>query len=829
MQAAGHSPRVPLFSVALLSVCVLAYEILLMRLFSIIQWHHFAYMVISLALLGYGVSGTLVTLLRTRLLARFPAVYTGCIGAFALSAVFCFLLAQQVPFNPELVLWDLRQPLWLLVLYLLLALPFLCAATAIALALMQHSVAIGRVYAADLAGAGLGGLLVIGLLFLVTPLQALTAIGLLALLAAVLGARETGLADGRRARALLGVAAVVLVGGGLGSTLQISPYKGLSQTLLIPGARVVEQRSGPLGLLSVVESTQVPLRHAPGLSLLATQEPPPQLGVFTDGDGMTAITHDSGERAALAWLDQTTSALPYHLRDIEHALILGAGTGADVLQAEYHAVPRISAVELNPQVRALVRDRFADYAGQLYRRVSVHVDEARGFVAGSHAHYDLINIALLDAFGAAAAGLYALNESYLYTIEALQDYLDHLAPGGYLSVTRWVTLPPRDTLKLFATALDALEQRGVTEPAGHLALIRSWQTATLLVKNAPFTADEITHLRDFVQRRGFDVAWYPGMPAAEANRVNRLREPYFHDAALRLAGAGRERFLADYKYELTPATDSRPYFFHFFRWRSLPELLALRGQGGMPLLEWGYLVLVATLVQALLASVVLILVPLLALRRGTRRDVPGRAGRGRVLVYFTAIGLAFLFIEMAFIQRFTLLLHHPLYAVATTLTGFLLFAGLGSRWSQRWSARHRQARGIVLAVAGIAVISLAWLVLLHAWPAALTGWPLPARVLLALAMIAPLAFCMGLPFPLGLARVAERDPGQLAWAWGVNGCASVISAVLATLLAIHFGFGTVVVLAVLLYGVAALSIPGAAGTAEAGNREGRPCHAGTAR
>ncbi|MDH5469943.1 MAG: SAM-dependent methyltransferase, partial [Gammaproteobacteria bacterium] len=310
------------------------------------------------------------------------------------------------------------------------------------------------------------------------------------------------------------------------------------------------------------------------------------------------------------------------------------------------------------------------------------------------------------------------------------------------------------------------------------------------------------------QQWGFDVAWYPGMPAAEANRVNRLREAYFHQAAVRLAGAGRQQYLQDYKYALQPATDSRPYFFHFFKWNALPEMLALRGQGGMPLLEWGYLVLVATLVQALLASVVLILVPLLVLRRGERRGDASRPGRGRVFVYFAAIGLAFLFIEMAFIQRFTLLLHHPLYAVATTLTGFLVFAGLGSRWSQRWSRQQRQARGIALAAAGIAAISLAWLVLLHTWPDTLTGWPLPVKVMLTLGMIAPLAFCMGLPFPLGLSRLAELSPDYLPWAWGVNGCASVISAVLATLLAVHFGFTTVILLAVVLYGIAALAVPG---------------------
>ncbi|MGD2112517.1 MAG: SAM-dependent methyltransferase [Gammaproteobacteria bacterium] len=808
---APGTARIPLISVALLSVSVLAYEILLMRLFSIIQWHHFAYMVISLALLGYGVSGTLVTLLRARLLARFAAVYTGCIGAFALTAVYCYLAAQQVPFNAELVLWDARQPAWLMLLYLLLATPFLFAATALALALMRYSDAIGRVYAFDLAGAGLGGLVVIGLLFLVTPLQALTVIGLLALLAAAIGARETGLADGRRLRALLGVAALVVVGAGVNSELHFTPYKGLSQALLVPGTRIVDERSSPLGLLSVVESTQLPLRHAPGLSLLATQEPPPQLGVFTDGDGMTAITRDTGERAALAWLDQTTSALPYHLRDIGHALILGAGTGADLLQADYHGVPRITAVELNPQVIALVRDTYADFAGHFYQRVAVHVEEARGFVAGSDARYDLINIALLDAFSAAAAGLYALNESYLYTVEALEDYLAHLQPDGYLSITRWVTLPPRDTLKLFATALDALDRRGVARPAEHLLLIRSWQTATLLVKNEPYTAAEIARMQEFVQRWGFDTAWYPGMEPQAANRVNRLREPYFYQAAQRLAGDEREEYLRDYKYALQPATDNRPYFFHYFKWRVLPELLALRGQGGMPLLEWGYLVLVATLVQALLASVVLILVPLLALRRRVRHGAAVSAGRGRMLVYFTAIGLAFLFVEIAFIQRFTLLLHHPLYAVATTLTGFLVFAGLGSYWSQRWSRRRQQARGVARAVAGIAGISLAYLMLLHALPATVTGWPLPAKVTLALGMIAPLAFCMGLPFPLGLSRLAEQAPEYLPWAWGVNGCASVISAVLATLLAIHLGFSAVILLAVLLYGIAALAVPGAGG------------------
>ncbi|MGF1644216.1 MAG: SAM-dependent methyltransferase [Thiotrichales bacterium] len=790
--------RAPIVSVALLSIAVLAYEILLMRLFAIIQWHHFAHMVISLALLGFGISGTVVTLLRERLLARFAWSFHGCIVLFAVSALGSFLVAQRLPFNPEMVLWEVRQPLWLLAQYLLLALPFVFAATAIVLAMTRYPTALNRIYAFDLVGAGLGGLVAIGLLFVLMPLQALTVVVLLGLFAALVAAVETGAVSRPGRLAWVGVAALVLLWLGFASEPRISPYKGLSQTLLIPGAEVVATHSSPLGLLTVVANTHNPFRHAPGLSLFATQAPPEQLVVFHDGDGMTAITRDSGDPARLAWVAQTTSALAYQLRAIEHALILGAGSGGDLLQAVHLGVPRITAVELDPRIVALVRDDHAAFAGRLYDRVNIHIGEARGYVARSQDRYDLIQLALLDAFGAAAAGLYALNESYLYTREAFDKYLARLQPGGYLSITRWVKLPPRDTLKLVATALEALERRGVAEPSAHLVLIRSWQTATLLVKNEPFNAEEITRMQAFVREWGFDLAWYPGMSAAEANRVNRLREPYFFDAVRRLAGPERAAFLRDYKYALDPATDDRPYFFHFFKWRVLPEILALRGQGGMPLLEWGYLVLVATLIQALVASAVLILLPLRLLRR-RRQGTRAAVHRGRVFGYFATVGLAFLFIEIAFIQRFTLLLHHPLYSIATTLSGFLVFAGLGSFASQRWARSDRRRRAVIVAIAGIAIFALAWLALFQTWPAAIIGWPLPAKIALVLALIAPLAFCMGFPFPLGLSLLGERAPEYLPWAWGVNGCASVVSAVLATLLAIHFGFTFVVLLAVGLY------------------------------
>jgi SAM-dependent methyltransferase len=288
------------------------------------------------------------------------------------------------------------------------------------------------------------------------------------------------------------------------------------------------------------------------------------------------LTRYDGRREPLAHLDQLTSALPFHLLARPRVLVLGAGAGADVLQALYHDARSIDAVELNAQVVDLVERRFADFSGAPYSApgVRIHVGEARGFVASHRDRFDVIQVALLDAFGASSAGLYALSESYLYTVEALGEYLQHLAPGGVLAITRWVDLPPRDILKLFATAVLALERNGA-QPAQQLALIRGWKTATLLVKNGPLSAADVAALREFCRARSFDVEYFPGIEAAETNRYNVLDQPDFHEGALALLGRDREAFIERYKFNITPATDDRPYFFHHFKWRTLPELLAL--------------------------------------------------------------------------------------------------------------------------------------------------------------------------------------------------------------------------------------------------------------
>jgi hypothetical protein len=793
-------------AISILAGAAVAHEILLVRLFSILLWHHYAYMIISVALLGIGASGTALAATRGALTSsRFTMVFVGCAVLFAISTVGGFALAQRVVFNPLEVIWDLNQQLYLARTYLLLTLPFFAAGAAIGLAFIHLREQIAAIYRADLLGAGAGALLILALLYVLPPQDCLRVISGLGFVAAALAAWASSapcLAAGFAALAVISPVAWPV------SWLQLQPsqYKGLSVALTAPGTQVLTQRSSPLGLLTVVESLAIPLRYAPGLSLGATTEPPPQLGVFTDAEALTVITRFTGDKSGLAYLDQQTAALPYQLLERPDTLILGAGGGADVLRALYHDAKSIDALELNPDLVDLVRGPLSAFAGRIYDRedVTLHIAEARSFVEASEQRWDLIQLALLDSFTSAAAGVQALGESPLYTVEALQAYHRHLAPGGLLAITRWLLAPPRDPIKLFATAVLTLERMGASSPGDQLAMIHSWNTTTLLIKNGQFDAAEIAVIRAFANTRSFDVAWYPGMPEVEANRYNRLAEPYLYRAAVALLGPQREQFLEDYKFYITPATDDRPYFFRSFKWALLPELMAQRAQGGLSQADAGYLVVIATLVQSVLASLVLILLPLAILRAEHQHPKHGGVARWQVALYFLFLGFGFIFIEISFIQRFTLFLGHPLTAIGVVLAAFLVFAGLGSGIAAQLTRRHRIA--IAIATAGIIVLAGTYMIILPILLPALITWPPFAKTAITLVLIAPLGFAMGLPFPLGLERVAAEAPDLVPWAWGINGCASVVGAVLASILAMHIGLTLVVCLALGLYAIAALTL-----------------------
>jgi hypothetical protein len=787
-----------LCAVALTSACALASEILLMRLLSIIQWHHFAYVIISLALLGYGASGTLITLIKDFARRQFARLFPATCLAFGASLTGGFWLAQTIAFNPLELLWDPNQWLRLMAVYCILLWPFLFAASATCLALIRFGAYASRIYAFDLVGAASGALGVVVLLKLFFPWTVLSLIAAATWLAAALAWFGLGLSP--RIGAL-----VILAAAGLWAVeandlpLQLSPYKPLSQALAVMGSKIVRQRSGPLGLLTVVENPKVPFRHAPGLSLMNPKEIPPQLAVFTDGEGPSVITRFDGRPEPLAFLDQMPSALPYHLLVRPRVLVLGAGGGMEVLQALYHQAESVDAVELDPNQVALVKEDFADFSGRLYQlpQVRLYLSEARGFVTASSKRYDLIQMALLDAFNIASSGLHALSETYLYTVEGLATYLSHLTPKGILAITRWTRTPPREELKLFATAVAALGQLGIQDPGRHLIWIRSWNTITLIAKLSPVTTQEIDTVRKFCRERGFDPAYFQGMRPEEGNLFHRLPEDYYHQAALAIL-ENDSTFFSAYKFDVRPASDDRPYFFHTFKWSSLKELWGLRVHGGIALLDSAYLLLLGSLGQLVLLSALLIAAPLFS--RGLPR---GELPTGKVLGYFFALGLGFIFVEIALIQKFILYLSHPLYAVAVVLAGVLFWAGLGSASLELLRKRLRRFSPWwpVFGILGLALWDLRFLPWLIETTANAPDW---LKIVLTQALLAPLAWCMGMPFPLGMAKLARHWPQGISWAFAANGCASVTGAVLASVLSIHLGLTAVIGLGLLAYLAAGL-------------------------
>jgi len=745
-------------SIFLISFSILSYEILLMRIFSIISWSHFAYMVISIALLGFGVSGTFISLLQKGFKKHFYLFFAIFSFLFSLSLPLCFALSQRIPFSPFLIVWYRGEYLRLLEYYLVFLIPFFLGATCIGLSFLKFSQEIPKVYFANLLGSGAGALGIILIMYLLPPISIIGVITVLAFLSALFSAINFP-------RKILVMATIIFSVFILLFFLyppqpQISQYKGLSVALKLPQAKIISQRFSPLARLDVVKSPAI--RYAPGLSLNFKGKIPPQLALFIDADSMCPITNFQGDLSNVRYLDYTTSALPYHLLNEPSVLILGAGGGSEVLTALYHKASSIEAVEVNPQVIDLLQGEYAEFSNHLYSypQVRVKIAEGRGFIESTDEKYGLIQITLLDSFSSSSAGVYATSESYLYTIEAIKNYIEHLTPEGILSVTRWVKTPPRDGIKMFATAVESLEKMGIKDPSSHLIFIRSWATSTLLIGRSPFTPSQIGTVKKFIEERLFDPIWYPGISSKKVNRYNILNEPYYYEASQRILSEGRKDFYQDYLFYVRPATDDRPYFFHFFKWKSLPYLLKTLGRAWIPFMEWGYIILIATLIQAIGISILLIVLPLFFLKKkkSVLRD------KLRIFLYFLCLGVGYMFMEVSFIQKFTLFLFYPIYSVAVVIAGFLIFSGWGSYFSRR--IHLKRASTIEVAVGGIIVISLGYLLWLNDIFASFIWLPDWLRILFSVLLIAPLAFFMGMPFPLGLGKVSYNRPLLVPWAWG---------------------------------------------------------------
>jgi MFS family permease len=788
LRGGARARRPPLIAIALLSGAALGLEVLLLRLFAIVQWHHFASMVIGLALLGWGVSGSVLALLGDRARSRFPRLFAASAVGFGVSALAAFAVAQRVPFNPPELLWDWRQPLWLASIYLVLAVPFLCAATGVGAAFVAYRGRTGLIYGADLAGAGAGALAVVAVLHILPEVGALALLAGLGPLAGALVAPATW------HKALLVLLATVAAA--TWPPIHPSPYKSLSRTLQVVGAHVVAERTGPLGHLTAVASPNVPFRDAPGLSPLSPALPPEQRAVFIDGDGPLIVDRvEAG--APPAYLEYLTSALPYALAERPRVLLIGLDGNRSVLQALLLGAAIVDVVEPHARLVRLLAEDLGDFADHVLDdpRVRIHIAEPRAFLAATAGRWDLI---ALDA-GGSTGGLGGAGSDYRLTVEAFAKCLDRLAPGGVLAVTGRVDLPPRSALRLLGTAVAALRGAGIDEARRHLAMVRGWRTVTLVASTLPLSDDAAEAVRRFADRRGFDPVHFPGIRPDEANRHSVLEDAWFFDGATALLGPDAAGFVAASPYAIHPTTDDRPFFHDFFRWRLLPAVLRLRARGGLGLFEWGHIVVTVALAQAIIAAVVLVPLPLVFMARAAVRT-HGRS-RVRTILYFLALGLAFLPIEIAFIERLVVFFGHPVLAAAFALAAFLLFAGLGSRCSS-WLGRPR------FAALTAGVLALGYAAALPTLLDALAPVAIAWRGIASIVLIAPLAFVMGMPFPLGLAALDAEVPHWVPWAWAVNGCASVIAAGLAGLIALELGFSAAVLTAAALYFAAAAAVPG---------------------
>ncbi|HEY75574.1 MAG TPA: hypothetical protein G4O00_05250 [Thermoflexia bacterium] len=770
----------------LLSAATLAFEVNLTRVFAVSQFYHFAFMTVSLALLGFGASGVLLSLapgLIRRPTRPLPALSWG----FALTAVGSYVLTQQVPFDSYRVFLDPTQWATLALHYLALSVPFLCAGTAVGLLLMARPEGIGRTYAANLVGSAAGCLLA------VTAPAAVGAEGMVLLAAALAALAGLAFTRGAARQLVTLVAALALFLTALRPPafleVRLSPYKGLSYALRYPDARLVFRGWNGFSRVDVVEAT--PIRSLPGQGFTCIGAPPPQRGLFVDGDDLSPITRlrDPADLAPLT--DCLLTALPYRLRPGARTLVVDPRGGFDLWVALAEGAERMVAVEPNPLVVRAVRLQ-AGWTVVPYDhpQVDLAIEEGRSYLARSGPRYDVILFSLPATYHPVTSGAYSLAENYRETVEGFVAALDRLEVGGLLVVVRWLQTPPSESVRAFGLAVTALERVG-EDPAQSLVALRSYNQMLILARRGPFTDQEVEQVRRFAEARSFDLVYVPDIRPDEVNRFNVLPSPdYYRSFAGLLKAEDREAWLAAYPYDVSPPTDDRPFFGHFFRWSQVREVLAMAGHVWQPFGGAGYLVILGLLAVATAAAGVLVLLPLAGIRSG-RTALRRERGVFIRLIPFGFLGVAYLFVEIPLLQRFILFLGQPAYSMATVLGALLLFSGLGSLMSTR--VRPGRATAI-----------LALLVLVYrlvGWEGLepLLGMPLAARLAATVVGLAPLGLLMGIPFPALLTRLQGEAPLLVPWAWGVNGAISVVASVLAALLALSWGLGAVLAIGAACY------------------------------
>ena len=778
----------------------LAFEVLLTRIYSISVSYHFAAMVVSIAMLGLAAGGVL--------LSMFPALGNpDHMGKYAMALGIAlpagFLLINHFPFDPVLLSWEWTEILRIGFHYLVLAVPFLCAGLLMATAFTARSSRSGLVYGADLLGAGAGSVGILVLTSLTSPER-----GVFLLAALVLAASCALLSPPLRSAAavlsLVSLALFLLQPEFAG--LRMSPYKGLEAALRYPGARHLRTYYSPDARVDTFKSPAA--RFAPGLSLKYLEPLPEQTGIAVDGGETSAVTNAS-DPAQLAFLSYLPAALPYEAETRRRVLVLDPKGGLHLLLARRYGAKEIIGIESTPLLARVYGEMTG--ASPDEHRLRLLTGTGRAWLMGGKEIFDLIDIPLQGASPSAAFGM---AEEYRLTVEAFREYLSHLRPDGALFLTLFMLPPPRIELRILATAATALEEMGVRDASRHVAVVRSWGSLSILVKRSPLNGNEMEKIRRFARERWFDVVSLPGLGAGESNVFVKLpSDEYYRACAAVLSPAKRAAFMDGYLFDIQPVRDDAPFFHHFLRLENMGETYRVMGGKWQFFLEGGYL-FPAILLQALVMSTLLILVPAIARSLNGNRQVSGRAATvpsvagqsGRAdsgarffLPYFALIGIGFMFAEIFCIQKLILPLGNATFALAAVLASLLIGSGAGSLFSQRCEALRRPRILLVIAL----LILLYGLLLPHA-PFLLTTLPRPFRFAAVFIALIPLGVPMGIPFPVGMRLLGERAPSLIPWAWAINGSFSVLAPVMALMLALSTGFGAVAYLAAAVYFLAFL-------------------------
>lgn len=808
-------------SVALISAAALMLESTYTRLLAVAQFYHFAFLVVSLALLGFGASGSLLSIFPgwyrshekhsgDKNLQRLISV-SGL--GFAISVGLSYLVINWLPFDSYSIAWDSTQVLYFGLYYLGLTIPFLFAGLGIGAALSSSPGRSNRIYAVNLFGSSAGILLALLVMQLAGVPGAMLACGTIALFVSLMpGWKIPKLVKSNVwVFGIVGVIIFVTLSvtniqhrSSIGVTL--SPYKGLSYALRIPGADKVFGAWNAVSRLDVVAGATT--RVMPGMSYTFPGNPPPQLGMGVDADSLQPITLiDPKDFQAAGYLPES---IAFQIKPDAKVLVLEAGGGLGVIQALASGADHVTAVLSNRMVLDAISESAPEKDVYSLEKVTYHIESSRVALRELDENFDVIFLPLNDPYRPVASGAYSLSEDYSLTVEAAADMLERLSPEGILVVTRWLQTPPSESLRMFATLIEGLEQGGAGRPESKIIAFRGIQTMTFLVKADGWQDEQINKIRGVLNDLRYDLVWSPDIDPESINQFNKLPQPdYFNQFRKFVSAENRQDFYSAYQFSIQPARDDSPFFFHFFKWQQTPDILATIGRVWQPFGGSGYFILLALLLLVVLLSSFLIALPLiLQLRRSANdpreEEISNEKTNGiktwRVLIYFGSIGVAFLFLEIPIIQKSILSLEHPIYAFSLIVLSILVFSGIGSLLAKKfWNSR----RIVLFGLFGISILTPLWVSLILDQT---LGWPIFPRSLVLAVSLAPLGLLMGFPFPIGLNWLEKAGSPLIPWAWAVNGCASVTAAVLAAILVLSTSFSVVLMIGAVFYGIAALSL-----------------------